>query len=217
MADPAVIARPQLAPTPGGDELRVRARLRALNARPFGHQEPAMPTPEKRPVTPTRIIPAGTSLPARLAEPDEAPPMDTPPPPPPAEAPPPPAPVEVRHVHEVVLLAPEPEPDAAPWRGRLWDRLITWRMVVAVLAALLPWAGGTSPVGAWSTTLHQARTEAGIGAAYVIAGVAIAAAWYLDRHTKRLVPRFLLVTVLVGALGVLDWFDPITLFTGVHR
>ncbi|MFJ5259105.1 hypothetical protein ACIQAC_01340 [Streptomyces sp. NPDC088387] len=205
-------------PSPDGDELRARAYLRALRARPFGHQEPPMPPPEKRPITPTRVIPASTPLPARPPEPGESPPWHIPPPPPPpAAAPPPPAPIEVRHVHEVLLVIPDPEPEPAPWWARLWDRLATWRMAVALLAALVPWAGGQSPVGIWSRTVHQARTEAGIGAAYVIAGVAIAATWALDRHTGRALPRFLLVTALLGAFGVLSWWDPFALLTGVHR
>jgi hypothetical protein len=115
----------------------------------------------------------------------------------------------------VVLVVPDPEPEPRLWE-RLWERLFTWRMIAAILAALLPWAAGQSPVGLWSHTVHQARAEAGIVAAYVIAAVAVAATWALDRRTGRLVPRFLLVTSSLGAFGVLHWFDPITLLTGVH-
>jgi hypothetical protein len=124
--------------------------------------------------------------------------------------------VEVRHVHEVILTSADPDPEPRPrlWE-RLWDRLFTWRMVVAILAAVTPWAYGQSPVGLWSHTVHQARTDAGIGAAYVIAGVALAAAWALDRHTGRVVPRFLLITASLGAFGVLHWWDPILALTGV--
>ncbi|MFJ8345065.1 hypothetical protein ACIQ9J_01550 [Streptomyces sp. NPDC094153] len=60
-------------PSPGGDELRARAYLRALNARPFGHQESSMPESEKCTVS------AGVRLPARSPEPDEIPPWRTPP------------------------------------------------------------------------------------------------------------------------------------------
>nr|WP_241670754.1 hypothetical protein [Streptomyces lavendulae] len=124
--------------------------------------------------------------------------------------------VVVRHVHEVLLVPMEEERAPRLWE-RLWDALVTWRMLAAILAALTPWAGSHSPVGIWGHTVHQARTEAGVGAAYVIAGVAIAAAWALDHRTGRVVPRFLLVTALIGGLGVLDWFDALTLITGVHR
>jgi hypothetical protein len=96
-------------------------------------------------------------------------------------------------------------------------------MVVAILAAVVPWIGGQSPVGLWSHTVHQARTEAGIGAAYTIAGVAVGAAWVLDHRSSppgqpgRAVPRFLLVTASLGAFGVLHWYDPVLFLTGVHR
>lgn len=205
-------------PSPDGDELRARAYLRRLRVRPLGHQEHPMPDE----IVPTRIIPAGAPLPARPPGPGEIPPWRPPPPPPPAVAtppvwppPPPSGPIEVRVTVDLVAPAePEPEPGLL---ARIWDWLVTWRMVSAILAALLPWAAGRSPVGIWSHTVHQARTEAGIGAAYVIAGVAITAAWALDRHTGRWLPRFLLVTAGLGAFGVLHWYDPILLLTGVTR
>ncbi|MFD5002203.1 hypothetical protein ACFWMV_04775 [Streptomyces mutabilis] len=201
----------------GADEQRVRVFLRALGARPFGHQEPPVREPAPRPVTPTRVIPVGAPLPARAPEPGEAPPWRTPPPPPPPPAPEP-RPVEVRHVHEIVLTSPEPDPDPDPplW-SRLWDRLITWRMIAAILAAITPWAAGQSPVGLWSHTVHQARTDAGVLAAYVIAGVALTCAWALDRRTGRVIPRFLLVTASLGAFGVVSWYDPVLFLTGVPR
>lgn len=202
----------------GADELRVRHYLRALHARPLGHQDPAMTTPPdapppSRPISPTRIIPAGAPLPARPPAPDDIPPWRLPPP----AWPDPPHDLIVHHVHEVLLVAePEPEPTPPLW-ARLWDRLATWRMLAAILAAVLPWAGGQSPVGVWARTVHQARTEAGIGAAYVIALVALAAAWALDRHTGRVVPRALLVTAALGATGAVAWWDPILMLTGVTR
>lgn len=179
-----------------------------------------------QPIVPTRIIPAGVPLPARPPEPGEAPPWRTPPPTPPAPpsnhppspwpAAPTPGPIEVRVT--VDLVAPA-EPAAEPEPGllaRVWDWLGTWRMGGAILAALLPWAAGQSPVALWSHTVHQARTEAGIGAAYVIATVALSASWLIDRHTGRWAARFLLVTASLGAFGVLHWYDPILLITGVH-
>ncbi|KAF2774648.1 hypothetical protein [Streptomyces sp. OM5714] len=219
-------------PPSDGDELRARAYLRALSARPFGHQDPAMHEPTPRPVTPTRVIPAGAPLPARPPEPDELPPWRTPPPLPPPVAPPPaptpvridpdPGPVEIHHTHEVVLTwaDPDPEPDPPLWArvwDWLWEHLVTWRMLVAILAALLPWLNGHSPVSLWAGAVHQARTEAGVLAAYVIAAGALITTWALDRRTGRAVPRFLLVTAALGALGVFDWWDPILALTGVHK
>lgn len=214
----------------GADELRVRAYLRALSARPLGHQDPAVTTPPDRPVVPTRIIPAGAPLPARPPAPNELPPWwdkpAPPPPPPPAATPvridPDPGPVEIRHTHEVKLTwaDPNPEPDPPLWARAwdwLWEHLVTWRMLAAILAALLPWLNGHSPVSLWAGAVHQARTEAGVLAAYVIAAVAFTVAWVLDRRTGRALPRFLLVTACLGALGVFDWWDPILLITGVHK
>ncbi|MET9099966.1 hypothetical protein [Streptomyces antibioticus] len=222
--DPLMGARPH----PGADELRARAYLHRHAVRPFGHQHQEHPVPDL-PITPTRIIPAGAPLPARPPEPGELPPWRTPPPPPlppavppPAPAPPPPPPPAgvpaqvVHHIHEVLLVAPAPE-EAPPLWARLWDRLVTWRMLAAILAALTPWAGGQSPVGLWSATVHQARTDAGVLPAYIIATVALTTAWVLDRRTGRVVPRFLLVTAALGAVGVLDWWDPILMLTGVTR
>ncbi|MDT0477377.1 hypothetical protein RM863_35175, partial [Streptomyces sp. DSM 41014] len=153
-----------------------------------------------------------------------APPAAPPPPPPPAPVtpaapPPPPLPAAVvHHVHEVVLIPPPPqEPPRRPLWARLWDALVTWRFLGAILLALLPWLGGRSPVGAWGHTVHQARTEGGILAAYVLAVLAVALAWLWDRQTKqqRFLPRFAFVTALLGGLGVLNWTDPIALLTGV--
>ncbi|WP_326780414.1 hypothetical protein OG481_09720 [Streptomyces longwoodensis] len=213
-------------PSPDGDELRARAYLRALRVRPFGHQDPPMPhEPDRRPVTPTRVIPAGAPLPARAPQPGEAPPWRNQPPAPPAPPtiPPPrhpwpptpaPGPLEVRVTLDLAV-PPEPDPEPSLW-ARLWDAVVTWRMIGALLLALTPWAGGHSPVSAWAATLHQARAEAGVAAAYVIAGVALAAAFALDRRTGRFLPRLLLVTALIGSLGVFAWYDPILLLTGVR-
>ncbi|AQS72349.1 hypothetical protein B1H29_31750 [Streptomyces pactum] len=128
----------------------------------------------------------------------------------------------MRHTHDVILTWADPDPDPDPplWARAwdwLWEHLVTWRMLLAILAALTPWLGGHSPVSLWSDTVHQARTEAGILAAYVITAVALTTAWALDRHTGRAVPRFLLVTASLGAFGVFDWWDPILALTGVHK
>lgn len=209
---------------PDGDELRARSYLRRLGALPFGHQDPTMHEPTPRPVTPTRVIPAGVPLPARPPEPGEVPPWHSAPPPRPPVPPVPPAPVPppqvVHYVHEVHLVTPEPEPDLPLW-ARVWDwlwkHLVTWRMLLAILAALVPWLNGNSPVSLWAGAVHQLRDEAGILAAYVVAAGALTTAWALDRRTGRVLPRFLLVTTAVGAFGVFDWWDPILALTGVAR
>ncbi|MFJ4418256.1 hypothetical protein [Streptomyces sp. NPDC088925] len=182
---------------------------------------------DRKPIIPTRIIPGGAPLPGRAPRPGEVPPWRTPPPPcppatPPAPPPPPapappPAPIEVRVT--VDLTPPAQVEEERPGAlARLWARIASWRLAVAAGAALLPWLGGSSPVTAWAHTLHTAREEAGLGAAYVIAGVALGGAVLIYRHSNgRLVPTFFLVTASVGALGVLSWWDPIQALTGVTR
>jgi hypothetical protein len=183
-------------------------------------------TDKPTPITPTRIIPGGAPLPGRAPLPGEAPPWRTPPPPPrPPAAPPvlppvpipPPTPIEVR---VTVDLAPpaEVEEERPGALARLWAQVASWRLAVAAGAALLPWLGGSSPITAWAHTLHTAREEAGLGAAYVIAGVTLGGATFVYRRSaSRFLPTFILVTASVGALGVLDWWDPIQALTGVTR
>ncbi|MFJ3630477.1 hypothetical protein ACIPQ3_30735 [Streptomyces albidoflavus] len=177
-----------------------------------------------RPITPTRVIPAGGSLPPPPPDSDlwgaparrPAPPAPRPPAPAPPSDPPPP--IEV-HVTLDLLPAEEPEPPSrwARLMDWLWDRLTDWRLLLAVLAALTPWLSGESPVGAWAATLHAARTEAGLGPAYLIAAVALAVTWVANRRSERWLPRFAFTVALIGATGVLDLFDIVTLLTGVHR
>lgn len=207
-----------VAAEPGPDERRVRHLLARLGVRPLGHTAPTKDASvSDQPIMPKRTIPPSAPLPDRPPQPGEAPPWRTPPTARDSRPePPPPDPPEVRVTVDLGVPA-EPEPEPERWWSRVWDRIVTWRMLCAILAALLPWLNGQSPVGAWSHTVQQARTEAGVPAAYIIAGAALTAAWTLDRRTGRVVPRFLLVTTSLGALGVLNWWDPFLLLTGVSR
>ncbi|MEU8316679.1 MULTISPECIES: hypothetical protein [Actinomycetes] len=173
------------------------------------------------PIVPTRIIPPGAPLPARPPAPGELPPWRTTPPAPPTPpstswqpADPPPGPLEVRVTVDLVVPAAPDEPEPPLW-ARIWDRLADWRLLTAIAAALLPWAGGYSPAGAWSATLADARTTASPLAAYTLAIGTTGLCWWLDRRSGRWLPRMLLVTTLVGATGAISLFDPITALTGV--
>lgn len=221
-------------PSPGGDELRIRAYLRALRVRPFGHQEPPVSIPEpRRPVTPTRVIPAGAPLPARPPEPGEAPPWrPPPPPPPPAEPdplpvppPPEPRPIEVRHVHEVVLTWPEPDPEPDPQPG-LWSRTWTavtgrisgWKALIALAAAVLPipWTGYSAAV-TWHYTITQARAmHQGFGYALAFGAFTLAVHKVTRGHGGAVALFFCAVT-FIGLFGAMSWYDPILWLTGVHR
>lgn len=222
-------------PSLGGDELRIRALLRALHVRPFGHQEPTVPDqqPERRTVTPTRVIPAGADLPARPPEPGEAPPWRTPPPPPPPPAAPPPLPVqpapepqpvEIRHVHEVVLTWPDPDPEPDPQPGRwerawstLTGRISGWKALIALAAAVLPipWTGYSAAV-TWHYTVSEARGM-NVGFGYGLAfGTFLLAAHRLVGRGGAVALFFCAVT-FIGLFGAMSWYDPIQWLTGVHR
>ncbi|AMM12347.1 hypothetical protein Salbus254_5919 [Streptomyces albidoflavus] len=183
-------------------------------------------TDTSRPITPTRVIPAGAPLPPRPPDPDEEPPWwhqrKAPAPPSPrapASAAPsdPPPPIQV---HVTVDLTPVEEPPPPTRTQRvvdwLWDRCTDWRLLSAVLAALAPWLNGTSPAGAWAATLHDARTEAGLPAAYLLAAAALGITWAINRR-GRWAGRFSFTVAFVGALGVLDPYDLVFLLTGVPR
>ncbi|MEE1814229.1 hypothetical protein PUR59_04235 [Streptomyces sp. SP18ES09] len=179
-----------------------------------------------RPITPTRIIPAGAPLPDRPPAPDDIPPWRAPAAPPPAPPPvampwpepPPPGPLQI---HVTFLPAEEPP---EPTRGeRLWAWVTSiakpWKIVLALLAALLPIPGvGYSAAGVWAYTAGLARTEVGIPWAYALTGVPLLLAGRLLHRTRAL--RFLVAAViaLIGLLfGALSPFDLVTITTGVSR
>jgi hypothetical protein len=214
----------------GADELRVRAFLRALHARPFGHQEPAMPH-DDRPITPTRVIPAGAELPARLPEPGEAPPWRTPPPPPPVRpadppsepwpAAPPPGPIEVRvHVDLAPPAEPEPEPEESRW-SRTWAavtaRVSPWKAALALFAAVVPIPfTGYSAAVTWHYTVTEARALH-VGFGYGLAFGAFLLAANRLRQRGGVICLFLCATTLIGLFGAMSWYDPIHWLTGVPR
>lgn len=137
------------------------------------------------PIVPSRIIPAGQPLPTPAAPP--APPRPPPPPVPPAPPAPPqpparpwwgrtPAPAPAPAVPDVVLHADitihVPEPEPAP--GVRWWQ--TFRPGYNLLCA----AAG-SPVAAWwAGVLGDARTEAGLAGAWVIALVPLGVVALVD-------------------------------------
>ncbi|MFF5980868.1 hypothetical protein ACFY78_18685 [Streptomyces olindensis] len=216
-------------PGPDGQELRARHYLRRLGARPLGHQEPPMPHDDRRPITPTRVIPAGAPLPARPPLPGEAPPWRTPPPPPPAvtapvPVPPDPAPriVEVRHVHEVILTSRDPDPEPSRWeRLTAWlGRYVRpWQAVIGLTAAAVPIPGvGYSAASIWHYTVGLGREEWGIGWGYGLGLTPLAlATTVLVRKGGSPLRLFALATTFVGSLAAFSWYDPVQFLTGVAR
>lgn len=180
-----------------------------------------------KPVTPTRIIPAGEPLPAPPMPyaPHDAvdlPPWRTPAPPPPPAAPPirttpadpDPAPLAVRLT--VDLVHPQPEP-ARRWNWTwLTSRIRPWSSLVAAAVVLGPWLGGHSITGGWSALLAECRDAYSIGGAYSLAGAALGLALLGERIRPGLATRAALIVALIGGTGALGWYDPITALTGVR-
>lgn len=180
-----------------------------------------------RPITPTRVLPAGAPLPARPPEPDEVPPWWAPP----AAPPPPAAPREVHaaeqpqplvvHVH---IDTPEPEPEPEPTR---WERLTArtkrigrpWQYAATLALALAPIPGsGYSAATTWHYCVSQARDGFGIGYGYALGGIPFALAVTVIARKGGNLPRLLALAItFVGLFGAMSWYDPILFLTGVHR
>ncbi|MFD8407193.1 hypothetical protein ACFV1G_21210 [Streptomyces anulatus] len=179
------------------------------------------------PIIPTRIIPGGAPLPSGPPPPGAVPPWRepaAPPPPPPAAPPaaatpaPPPLPEPVVHVH--VVLPYEPEPEPTRWQ-RLWRWVTTigrpWQICGALALALLPIPGvGYSVATIWASVVTEARAEGGQDAGYALALTPLAIAVMRIVRGGGTLRRLLLLAVsLVGLMGAINLYDPITWLTGV--
>lgn len=178
------------------------------------------------PIHPTRIIPPGADLPARPPAPDEAPPWRAAPPPPPAPPAEPawhsmpapaPGPIEVR-----VTFAPYvPEPGPGRWeRFTAWLSRFgrPWQAAAALTLAVTPIPfTGYSIATTWAYTVEQGR---GIGPWQPYALGCIPFALVVIRIRRRggsVRLLFLLAITGFGVYGALDWFDLVTIITGVTR
>lgn len=187
-----------------------------------------------RPITPTRIIPAGAPLPARGPLPGEAPPWwekpaaATPPAPPaqppafPAAPTPAPPPLPAPHVHVHVVMPYEPPPEPTRWE-RLWAWATSigrpWQICGALLLAVLPVPGtGYSAATTWAYATTLTRAEWGAYTGYALALVPLL--WVCTRTARyggTLLRLWGIAVALGGVLGALDPFDLVTAITGVHR
>lgn len=180
-----------------------------------------------RPITPTRIIPAGAPLPDRGPLPGELPPWwqapaPPPPPPPPAVVTPPapaPPPDPQIHVHVVIPYEQPPEPTR---RERLWAWLRTigrpWQVGGALALALVPIPGlDYSVATTWASFVAYARDEWGQDAGYAYALTPLAIAVMRITRSGGTLRRLLLLAIsIVGLAGAIDLYDPITWITGVR-
>jgi hypothetical protein len=179
---------------PGADERRVQALLRKLGVGPDTEPAPLPPAP--------RDLPEGFEARPRDWLDDI---IGTPTPVPPAA----PMPVEDEPPQ------PEPEREGRDWSW-LWQWARPWQTFTAGAVSVLPIFNGWSPATGWALVLHDMRADS-LSAAYTTAGIALATTYLLDLKRRRWLLRLALITATIGSLGVLDWFDPITLVTGVRR
>ncbi|MEU0157949.1 hypothetical protein ABZ154_03650 [Streptomyces sp. NPDC006261] len=186
-----------------------------------------------KPIIPTRIIPGGASLPPGPPTPGAVPPWRAPAPaapptPPPAAppavpaaapAPPPPPPTPQVHVH---LVAPYYEEHEPTRRERLWAWITSigrpWQIAAALILAFLPIPGvGYSVATIWASVVTTARAEYGQANAYALALTPLAIALMRIVRGGGTLRRLLLLAVsLVGLMGAIDLYDPVTWITGVR-
>ncbi|MFF9554574.1 hypothetical protein ACF1DY_01900 [Streptomyces albus] len=198
---------------------------------------------QKRPITPTRIIPSSASTPPPApplppapagTDPASLPPWRRPAPAPAPPAPPTPPPenwhtlpAEQPHggpIEIYVTLLPVPvedEPEPGMW-ARAWAwltaRVRPASLALALAGALvpIPWTG-YSIATTWAAVVHEARgMHPATGYTLGVGTLALAAAGFRKRP-RSLRALFLLVVTTVGVFGAFDWYDPITWLTGVHR
>ncbi|MEU3289920.1 hypothetical protein [Streptomyces longwoodensis] len=182
------------------------------------------------PITPTRIIPAGETLPAPAGPPPPpAPPTrpgdwwgrGAPPPPPPAPRPAPVPPEIVVHT-TVYLSVPEPEPEPGV---RWWQ---TFRPGYNLICAAI----GSPLAAEWSHVLSDARTTAGLPGAWVIALVPLGFVALVDNvyavtaanaapklwlpRIRAAASRAALWSLIIGTAVALPVLTIVYVITGVH-
>nr|WP_202447233.1 hypothetical protein [Streptomyces sp. SID5468] len=145
--------------------------------------------------------------------PTPAAPPATPPPGTPTAPPPAPGTIVIR---EIYLPLP-PAPPAPPrWRWS-WEWLQPRRNLIGTVLALLPVFGGWSLASGWGHLLRECRAEQSTGAAWTLAGLALAVAIAADRWRPRWYTRALSCAAVLGTIDMAHLFDIVTLFTGVTR
>lgn len=190
-------------------------------------------TDARRPITPTRVIPAGQPLPAPAGPPP--PPVRPAPPAPPASpdpppwwtrprppAPPLPVPVDVQVTVTIDTHTPQPEPVRGP---RWWRRV---RIAYNALCALL----GFILCGPWAWVLTTVRNEESLTGAWVIALIPLVVLAFWDNarrieaahadpdlwapKVRALLARVLLWAALLATALSLPLTTLVYAITGVH-
>lgn len=98
-----------------------------------------------------------------------------------------------------------------------WSRLLRWpyaRPTCGAGVALLPFFGGQSAATGWGSVLLQARTEAGVGAAWVIAGVGLGIGALCVRGRRTWWAYGLLTSAFIGTIAMASPLDLVRFVTG---
>lgn len=122
---------------------------------------------------------------------------------------------------------PPPPPDTPPKKAAVadeprwdWRRLRHWpyaRLTCGACAALLPFFGGQSAATEWGSVLTQARAQAGVGAAWVIAGVGLTVGALWVHRRRSWIGWAVLTSAFIGGIAMASPYDIVTLFTGVMK
>jgi hypothetical protein len=115
-------------------------------------------------------------------------------------------------------LDPAPGPKTAPAEPH-WDfrRLRHWpyaRPAIGAGLALLPFFHGQSAATQWGSTLIQARAQAGVSAAWVIASVGFTVAAILVRRHRSWWTYSLLTSAFIGTVAMASPLDLVRFVTG---
>lgn len=109
----------------------------------------------------------------------------------------------------------------APGEPRFdWRRLTHWsyaRLTIGASATLIPLYQGQPAAGVWAHVLRQARGQAGVLPAWIIAAAGIGAAAVLVHRRRSWWAYGLLSTAFIGTVAMASPYDLITLVTGVTR
>lgn len=109
----------------------------------------------------------------------------------------------------------EPEPAGeSRWD---WRRLLHWpyaRPCCGATAALLPLFHGQSAALGWGDALHQARVQAGVGPAWIIAAVAFGTSAVIVHRRRGWISYSLLTCAFVGTVAMASPLDLVRFTTG---
>lgn len=101
-----------------------------------------------------------------------------------------------------------------------WRRLLHWpyaRLTCGACTALIPLHNGQSAALAWGSVLRQARTQAGVGPAWIIAGAGFAVAVVLVGRRRSWWTYGLLTCAFIGIVAMASPWDLIHLITGATK